>query len=122
MNAPIHFNFKDEMIKATRIVSTIQAMPDGEYMVDLMKHAVGLIFMTTVKVGGGLSGMGGSGLLLSKLGDGSWSAPIAVGAMGLSIGFQVGLSVADVVIIFMKRSAMEPFTNEVKCACVWARM
>ena len=42
----------------------------------------------------------------------SWSAPIAVGALGLSWGLQIGGAVCDVMIVLMKREALEPFMSE----------
>lgn len=40
-------------------MSAISAAPDTEMMVDLMRRAVGFAFLTTFKIGGGISGMGG---------------------------------------------------------------
>ena len=42
-------------------------------MLELMRKAVGFVFMTTVRLGGGISGMGGTGLVISRLQDGSWN-------------------------------------------------
>ena len=44
--------------------------------------------------------------------DGSWSAPIAIGALGLSWGLQIGGAVCDVMIVLMKPEALRPFTEE----------
>ena len=63
---------QDEIDKASRILTSITAEPTdlGDLedagrgvMLDLLKDAVGLVFMTTIKVGGLLSGMGGTGIL-----------------------------------------------------------
>uniref|UniRef100_A0A7S2RBB2 PDZ domain-containing protein n=1 Tax=Rhizochromulina marina TaxID=1034831 RepID=A0A7S2RBB2_9STRA len=59
INSPLHFGMRDEIAKAARIVSAISGAPDTEIMVDLMRKAVGFAFLTTVKIGGGISGMGG---------------------------------------------------------------
>jgi lipid-binding SYLF domain-containing protein len=49
---------------------------------------------------------------VSRLADGGWSAPVAVGCFGMSIGLQIGASLADVMIVFMKPSALRPFAYE----------
>ncbi len=50
-----------------------------------------------------------SSLLVARLSDGEWSAPLAVGALGMSWGLQIGASLADVVVVIMRPSALEPF-------------
>ena len=56
--------------------------------------------------------MVGTGLVISRLQDGSWSAPVAIGALGLSWGLQIGGAVCDVMIVLMKPEALAPFTAE----------
>jgi lipid-binding SYLF domain-containing protein len=38
---------------------------------------------------------GGSGIVIARLGDGTWSAPSAIGMWGLGFGLQFGLEVAE---------------------------
>mmetsp|Transcript_53341 Transcript_53341/g.107016 ORF Transcript_53341/g.107016 Transcript_53341/m.107016 type:complete len:555 (-) Transcript_53341:320-1984(-) len=123
LNSPLNFKMENEIDKACRILTAITSKPSrgGDLeeleeagrgvMLDLLKDAVGLVFMTTIKVGGLLSGMGGTGILVSRLPDGSWSAPVAVGAFGMSWGLQIGATHADVMIVFMKPSALAPFCS-----------
>lgn len=61
---------QDEISKASRILKAVTTAPETEEMAEgkeamhsIMSVAEAFIFMTTVKVGGLLSGMGGSGIL-----------------------------------------------------------
>jgi len=49
--------------------------------------------------------------LVARLPQGGWSAPVAVGSFGLGWGLQLGAALADVVIVFMKPSALHALTH-----------
>lgn len=113
LNSPLHFKLEDELGKAVRILRALTRAPEvsedagKDVMAYLLTNAVGFLFMTTVKVGGLVSGMGGTGLLVARLPDGSWSAPVAVASFGLSWGVQIGAALSDVMVVFTKSSAMD---------------
>ena len=60
----------------------------------MLNHAVGIGFVRLSKVVVGVSLQGGSGILVSRLSDGTWSAPSAMGVCGLGLGLQFGLEVS----------------------------
>ena len=117
-NSPLHYKLEDEITKASRILKGMAAAPESEdpearqIMLELLRGSVGLVFMTTIKAGGLVSGMGGTGILLARLPDGSWSAPVAVGSLGLSWGLQIGATLADVMIVFTKPEALDAFRSQ----------
>lgn len=113
INSPLHFSLGDEIKKASRILDAISSAPETDAMLELMRDAVGFIFMTTAKIGGPVSACGGTGILIARLPNGDWSAPVAVGSFGMSWGLQVGAAVADVMIVFMKPSALWPFMSDI---------
>jgi lipid-binding SYLF domain-containing protein len=80
--------------------STIRGMIDS---------AVGLGFVRLSKVVVGVSLQGGSGILISRLTDGTWSAPSAIGVLGLGVGLQFGLEVCDFVFIIQTTEGMDHF-------------
>ncbi len=80
--------------------STIRGMIDS---------AVGLGFVRLSKVVVGVSLQGGSGILISRLPDGMWSAPSAIGVLGLGVGLQFGLEVCDFVFIIQTTEGMDHF-------------
>jgi len=87
---------QDENIEA----STIRGM---------IQNAVGLGFVRLSKVVVGVSLQGGSGILISRLSDGTWSAPSAMGVYGLGLGLQFGLEVADFLFIIQTKEGMAHF-------------
>jgi len=70
---------------------------DAEYFDAQLQGARGLLFLTVAKVAfiGGVKV--GTGLVVARLPDGSWSAPCAVGCMGFTFGAAVGAEVTDAV-------------------------
>ena len=78
----------------------------------ILLNARGIVFMTILKVGFMLTGRVGTGLVMSKLEDGSWSAPSAIGVSGVGWGFQVGTELSDVMLILNTQAAVDAFTSE----------
>ena len=70
---------------------------DAQVFHDQLQGARGLLFLTIAKMAmiGGLRV--GTGLVIAKLPDGSWSAPCAVGTLGLSFGAMFGIGISDTV-------------------------
>jgi lipid-binding SYLF domain-containing protein len=57
---------------------------------ELIWGAKGLAFLTIVKAGFFFTGRLGSGLVIGRNDDGTWSAPSAIGCTGVGWGFQLG--------------------------------
>jgi lipid-binding SYLF domain-containing protein len=77
----------------------------------MIQKAVGLAFVRASKVVLGVSLHGGSGIVISRLSDGTWSAPCAIGTWGLGLGLQFGLEVAEYIFILQTNEAMEHFKS-----------
>jgi lipid-binding SYLF domain-containing protein len=75
----------------------------------MIQKAVGLAFVRASKVVLGVSIHVGSGIVLSRLSDGTWSAPSAIGVWGLGLGIQFGLEVAEYIFILQTPEALEHF-------------
>uniref|UniRef100_M4BMW4 Uncharacterized protein n=1 Tax=Hyaloperonospora arabidopsidis (strain Emoy2) TaxID=559515 RepID=M4BMW4_HYAAE len=82
---------------------------DRAIPVAFLQKAHGLAVMTVVKAGFLVSGTIGTGLVVAKLPDGSWSAPSAIGTFGLSGGFEVGGELIEVMIILGSEGAVKIF-------------
>ena len=54
----------------------------------MVAKAVGLAFVRSNKVVFGVSVHGGSGIVLSRLSDGTWSSPSLIGMAGMGLGLQ----------------------------------
>jgi len=75
----------------------------------LLREADALAFITTFKAGAVVSGHFGTGLIISKLADGTWSAPCAISTIGMGIGAQLGMDLTDVVLVMKTNDAIEAF-------------
>jgi lipid-binding SYLF domain-containing protein len=53
----------------------------------------------------------GSGIVIAKLSDGSWSAPAAIGVAGLGGGFEIGAELTDFVIVLNSQGAVDAFSK-----------
>lgn len=75
-----------------------------------IKQADAVCFLTNARAGIFMTGHFGSGLVVARLPDGSWSAPSAVGYVGTGFGLQGGFDLTDYVII-LKRQAVDSFVG-----------
>lgn len=76
-----------------------------------MKNAKGLAIITVLKAGFLFSGRAGSGIIVARLPDGSWSPPSAIVTAGAGVGGQIGAELTDFVFILNTRSAVESFAQ-----------
>ncbi|KAH8705254.1 hypothetical protein BGW36DRAFT_367193 [Talaromyces proteolyticus] len=77
----------------------------------ILRNAQGLAIFSTFKVGFMGSVRIGSGILVARLDDGSWSAPSAVGTGGLGFGGQVGVEFANFIFVLPDKSSMRAFAQ-----------
>ena len=62
-----------------------------------------------------IGGSGGSGVLLAKAPDGSWSCPAFYGVGGGSVGFQIGAEVQELVLVILTDGGLNKIMdNQVK--------
>jgi SH3 domain-containing YSC84-like protein 1 len=82
----------------------------GKYIpVDLIKNAKGIAIVTVMKAGFVVTGRAGSGLVMSRLENGEWSAPSAIGLGGMGIGWQFGAEFVDFVFVLNTQEAVDAF-------------
>lgn len=95
-----------------KVLTEMQAMPDLQVPDWLLQRAEGIaILPEVVKAGAGIGGRGGSGVLLVRHRDGSWSNPLFIGLGAGSFGFQFGIQTADIVLVFTTRKSIEGITD-----------
>lgn len=75
----------------------------------MIQKAHGLAFLRSNKFVLGLSIHAGSGIVIARLSDGTWSAPSAIGVAGVGLGLQLGVEVAHTIIILQTKEALEHF-------------
>ncbi|KAK4543967.1 hypothetical protein LTR36_004741 [Oleoguttula mirabilis] len=80
----------------------------------VIQNAKGLAIFTTMRTGLWMSGAGGSGILVARLPDGSWSPPSGILLHTAGLGFLVGVDIYDCVVVINSEKALEAFTN-IRC-------
>ncbi|TFK24918.1 SH3 domain-containing protein [Coprinopsis marcescibilis] len=110
------FTLPGEADKAARILEAFLADPDRpESALNAIPKAVlqrarGLAVFQVVKAGFVFSGKLGSGIVIARLPDGSWSAPSCIATGGLGWGLQIGADVTDFVIVLNSEDAVRAFS------------
>ncbi|HVV70694.1 MAG TPA: lipid-binding SYLF domain-containing protein [Verrucomicrobiae bacterium] len=94
---------------AAELFSEIMATPDKGIPQDLLEKAQCIVLVPGLKKGGFiLAGKYGKGFVLCRHSAGSgWGAPASIRIEGGSIGFQIGASSTDVVLLVMNERGMK---------------
>lgn len=89
-------------------------LPDRTIPLTMLRDAKAVLFMTVVKAGWMVTGRVGSGLMISRRSPsqgGGWSAPCAVGLLGLGYGLCGGAEVSDAIIPLYTDEAITRLTQ-----------
>ncbi|KAF9346539.1 hypothetical protein BGX34_003825 [Mortierella sp. NVP85] len=114
INSPLPKDLAGECKKASKILNAfidpIAAKGiDNIIPQDILLNAKGLAIFTVVKAGFLFSGRAGTGIVVARLEDGSWSAPSAIGTGGMGFGGQIGAEITDFVIVLNTQAAVKSF-------------
>ena len=116
INNPIPRSLKSESIKAAKVLASFikpnQVLGADEIIPhEVLLNAKGLAVITVLKAGFLFSGRAGSGVVVARLPDGSWSPPSAIVTAGAGVGGQVGAELTDFVFILNTEAAVESFAQ-----------
>ena len=93
---------------AVRVLNEIMQAPDKSIPQDLLRDARAIaVIPDMVKAGFIFGGRRGEGLISVKTRDGTWSNPSFITMTGGSVGFQVGVSSTDVVLVFRTQRGVD---------------
>ncbi|HEU4531389.1 MAG TPA: lipid-binding SYLF domain-containing protein [Steroidobacteraceae bacterium] len=100
------------MLLATQTLEEIAAMPDQNVPDWLLARAHGVaVIPGVVKIGLGLGGRGGKGVLVVRNEQGGWTNPVFIRLAGGSFGWQAGVQQADVILVFTSQDGIEGITD-----------
>ncbi|KAL1610656.1 hypothetical protein SLS60_002326 [Paraconiothyrium brasiliense] len=107
---------RSECRKAGKILASFvdprQAFgPDKIIPPQVLANAKGLAILTVFKAGFLGTARFGSGIVVARLADGSWSAPSAIGTIGGGFGGQIGFELTDFVFILNDANAVKTFAQ-----------
>ncbi|KAG1716774.1 hypothetical protein ID866_372 [Astraeus odoratus] len=115
LNSALPQTLPKECEKAVRIFSSFVDSKnnglDGVIPRHVLENAKGFAIFTVFKAGLLFSARAGTGIVIAKLGDGTWSAPSAIGCAGVGVGSQLGAELTDFLIILNSQSAVKSFMS-----------
>ncbi|KAJ3075981.1 hypothetical protein HDU99_001441 [Rhizoclosmatium hyalinum] len=76
---------------------------------DVISKAHGIAIIQVVRAGLHYSGRFGTGVVIAKLPDGTWSAPSVVKMGGVGVGFVIGVETTDLVLVLNTDAALASF-------------
>lgn len=100
------------LVTATDVLDMLRATPDQNVPDWLMQRAYGIAVIPDVLKGAFLfGGRYGNGVLTVRNAQGRFSDPIFITLAGGSVGWQIGASSTDVVLVFMTQRSVQNFAR-----------
>ncbi|KAI1805363.1 DUF500-domain-containing protein [Daldinia bambusicola] len=117
INNPLPSSMASECKKCGKILTSFidprQAFgPDKIIPPSVLANAKGLAILTVIKAGFLGSARFGSGLVVARLPNGTWSAPSAIVTAGGGFGGQIGFELTDFVFILNDSHAVKTFSQQ----------
>src|SRR5437667_6724525 len=103
----------DRLEDSATLFSEIMGTPDKSIPQDLLNKSYCIVLVPGLKKGAfGFGGKYGRGFSLCRAASGQgWGAPAAIRVEGGSVGFQIGFSSSDVVLLVMNEKGMKKLTS-----------
>ncbi|KAL9325780.1 hypothetical protein ACSQ67_006425 [Phaseolus vulgaris] len=115
INLPIGLSMEHEIYKASNTLrnycQVAKSNPEKSIPLTVLKSAKGLAVLTVAKAGALVSYKLGTGLVVSRRSDGSWSAPSAIFSLGLGWGAQIGGELMDFIVVLRDMKAVKTFCS-----------
>ncbi len=110
--ATAHAATEQEIVdQSASILRQFRAMPERGIPAGVLRNARGLAIVRVLKVGFGISGKGGEGVVVARTGHG-WSGPSFIGTGGAGWGAQIGAQVTDFIFVLNTREAVRAFSRD----------
>ncbi|PIA42060.1 hypothetical protein AQUCO_02100126v1 [Aquilegia coerulea] len=117
VNFPWGQSLEYEIYKAANTIKGYQKVgslkPERSIPEAILKRAKGLAILTVAKVGVVVTYKIGTGIVISRREDGSWSPPSAISSLGVGWGAQAGGELTDFIIVLRTEEAVKTFSGNV---------
>ena len=97
--------------QSANILRDFRRIPEKAIPRGVLRHARGLAILSVLKIGFGVSGKGGQGIVIARTAHG-WSGPSFIGTGGAGWGVQVGAQVTDFVFVLNSYEAVRAFSKQ----------
>uniref|UniRef100_A0A5B7ARI2 FYVE-type domain-containing protein n=1 Tax=Davidia involucrata TaxID=16924 RepID=A0A5B7ARI2_DAVIN len=115
LNLPVGLSMEHEIYKSCNTLrnycQVARLNPEKSIPTAVLKGAKGLAILTVAKAGMLIAYKLGTGLVVARRSDGSWSAPSAILSIGLGWGAQVGGELMDFIIVLHDSKAVKTFCS-----------
>ncbi|PWA75866.1 Ysc84 actin-binding domain-containing protein [Artemisia annua] len=115
LNLPLGLSMEHEIYKSSNTLrnycQVARINPERSIPAAVIKGAKGLAILTVAKAGMLLTYKLGTGLVMARRADGSWSAPSAIISAGLGWGAQAGGELMDFIIVLHDHKAVKTFCS-----------
>ncbi|KAK3003842.1 hypothetical protein RJ639_019616 [Escallonia herrerae] len=117
LNFPWGQSMEYEIYKATNTIRGYNKVgflrPEKSIPEAILRQAKGLAILTIIKVGMMVTYNIGTGLVVARREDGSWSPPSAISSFGVGWGAQAGGEFTDLIIVLRSADAVKTFSSDV---------
>ena len=97
---------------SVRVLQEMMKESDKSVPIRLLERSAGIaIIPDVVKAAFVVGGRHGRGIVCVRGRDGAWSDPVFIGITGVSVGWQVGVQSADIILVFRTERSLENFTR-----------
>jgi lipid-binding SYLF domain-containing protein len=97
--------------QSVQILRDFRQMPEREIPRRILSDARGLAIVRVLKIGFGLSGKGGQGVVVARTAHG-WSGPSFIGLGGAGWGLQIGAELSDFIFVLNNDAAVRAFSRD----------
>ena len=97
--------------QTTEILRDFGQIPERGIPPRIMEDARGLAIIRVLKIGFGVSGKGGQGVVVARTAHG-WSGPSFIGLGGAGWGLQIGAQVTDFIFVLNNDAALRAFSRD----------
>lgn len=97
--------------QSVEILRAFRQMPEQEIPRRILDDARGLAIIRVLKIGFGVSGKGGEGVVVARTGHG-WSGPSFIGLGGAGWGLQIGAQLTDFIFVLNNDAAVRAFSRD----------
>ncbi|KAK8648320.1 hypothetical protein V6N13_129077 [Hibiscus sabdariffa] len=115
LNFPWGQSMEYEIYKAANTINNYRKVgslkPEKSIPNAILKQAKGLAILTVAKVGVVVTYNIGTGMVVARRDDGSWSPPSAITSFGIGWGVQAGGEFTDFIIVLRNESAVATFSG-----------
>ncbi len=102
----------ERLDNAIAALKDLTAIPDQGIPVKLLQKCSGIaIIPGVIKAAWGVGGQYGKGVIVLKSEAGIWSDPVFIGIYGGSVGWQLGVQRADIILVFKSQMTVHNVAN-----------